>query len=77
MRAHPAPSAAIKLRLPTGMRKNMIVELYTGNLRERNMLNHILSEGLGGPTIDAAKQEHIYGVEKKSQMTIWETRENR
>ena len=28
--------------------------------------NHILSKGSGGPAIGAEKQEHIYGVEKKS-----------
>jgi len=28
--------------------------------------NYIQSEGAGGLTIDAAKQEHIFGVENKS-----------
>ena len=39
--------------------------------------NYILCEGAGGPTIYSAKQEHISRVEKRSEIAIWKTGENR
>lgn len=55
--------------------RSEIVELYTGNLGEREIVkNCILSEGARGPTIYAAQQEHIQSG-KKSKVTIWKTRE--
>ena len=45
---------------PAGVEKYEIVELYTGNLGEWEMLeNCILSEEAEWPTIYPAKQEHI------------------
>jgi len=51
--------------------KSEIVELYTGNLGEREMLkNYTLYGGAGGLTIYAAKPEYISLVEKKFEVTI-------
>jgi len=58
--------------------KYEIVVRYTGNLGEREMLKSYIPSGeVGGPTIYAVKQEHIYRVERKSEIEIWKTRENK
>ena len=63
------------------LKNGPVAKLYTGNMREQEMLkNFVLSQRVGKITIYTVKQQRISAAEKKSKGTIQkpsETNENR